>query len=140
MPLAPWAAQYVGLPYRAAGRDRTGVDCWGLVRLVMAERYGRTLPSFAGQYDLDAGRASWPVIGETIDAGLADWIPVPRDAAAIGDGVVCAVARHPLHVGLIVGLQPLSMLHVEAGLDTCVERLDSLVWSRRIVGIYRCRP
>jgi len=38
---APWASTYVGIPYRFAGRDRAGCDCWGLVRLVLAERFAR---------------------------------------------------------------------------------------------------
>ena len=31
---------YVGLPWRIGGRDRRGLDCFGLVRLVLAEQAG----------------------------------------------------------------------------------------------------
>jgi cell wall-associated NlpC family hydrolase len=40
-----WAAQYVGLPFRDKGRARTGLDCYGLVVLVLREQFGVEVPS-----------------------------------------------------------------------------------------------
>ena len=45
-----WAGRYVGLAFRDHGRDREGVDCWGLLSLVMREQYGVELPSYADRY------------------------------------------------------------------------------------------
>jgi hypothetical protein len=45
--LPAWAGQYVGIPFADLGRDRHGCDCWGLVRLILAEQAGLTLPSLA---------------------------------------------------------------------------------------------
>jgi len=50
MDVPAWIADYVGLPFKAHGRERNGVDCWGLVRLVLAERFRLALPSYAGGY------------------------------------------------------------------------------------------
>ena len=138
MTLAPWAAQYVGLPYAPNGRTRAGVDCWGLVRLVLAEVFNVTVPSYAGAYDLAAGRPGWPAVSRILAVGLDAWRPVLPADARLGDGVVLRVAGHPLHVGIVAGVDPLVMLHVERGLDVCVERVASPVWARRLHGVYRC--
>jgi hypothetical protein len=42
-----WAGEYVGIPFADPGRDRGGCDCWGLVRLILAEQAGLALPSLA---------------------------------------------------------------------------------------------
>ena len=46
-----------------------------------------------------------------------------------------AIAGAPLHVGIVAGTDPLRMLHAEQGVDTCLERLDSVMWARRIAGL-----
>ncbi len=37
MPVPIWAGRYIGLPFAEHGRDRGGIDCWGLVRLTLLE-------------------------------------------------------------------------------------------------------
>lgn len=46
-----WVGYYLGLPYKEKGRDRQGLDDWGLYRLVIAEQFGIALPSFAKEPD-----------------------------------------------------------------------------------------
>lgn len=45
-----WSADLIGLEYKAKGRDRDGVDCWGLVRLGFAAGAGLSVPSYAQDY------------------------------------------------------------------------------------------
>ncbi len=46
-PVLPiWAAHYIGIPFADHGRNREGLDGWGIVRLICAEQFGIALPSF----------------------------------------------------------------------------------------------
>lgn len=38
-----WFGRYLGIKYKAAGRDRAGLDNYGLVRLIHAEQFGTML-------------------------------------------------------------------------------------------------
>ena len=48
-----WVNDYVGIPYTQGGRGHTGVDCWGLIALVMYEQRGIDIPDFLGPEPLD---------------------------------------------------------------------------------------
>jgi len=43
-----WASKYVGIPYLLGGRDRKGLDCWGLLRLIYLEVKEIQLPELPG--------------------------------------------------------------------------------------------
>lgn len=129
-----WAAEYVGLPFKDKGRDRNGLDCWGLVALVMREQFGIELPSYADNYVSAMERDE---IAALLTASIPSngWQPV-ADAAQAGDGVVFRVLNAPWHVGIVLDAE--HFLHVvEGGGCSLIERLDSHRWVRRIVGIYR---
>jgi cell wall-associated NlpC family hydrolase len=124
--------EYIGIPFRERGRDREGCDCWGLVRLVLAERFGVLLPSFDGYGSVrDRER-----IRALIEDDLPAWTEVGGRERA-GDVVLLRVGGRPLHVGLVIS--PGTMLHIEAGIDACLERYDRLPWCRRVLGVYRHR-
>lgn len=44
--MSAWANDYVGIPYVVNGRDRTGLDCWGLLILAFREQRGIELPDW----------------------------------------------------------------------------------------------
>lgn len=50
MPVPIWAGRYIGRPFTEHGRDRGGIDCWGLARLVLLEQFDISLPSLAHEY------------------------------------------------------------------------------------------
>jgi cell wall-associated NlpC family hydrolase len=138
--VAPWAKDYIGLPYAPNGRTREGLDCWGLLALVLREQYAIPLESHVGEYNLAGSRRRAVVdIGRVIAAESAHWQEVPRAEAQLGDGLVLRIASHPLHVGVVAGLDPLRMLHVEQGLNAVLERVDSVMWAARLDGIFRWR-
>lgn len=127
-----WAAAYVGLPFKEHGRDRGGVDCWGLFRLVMAERFALDLPSYADGYESTADAEE---LGRLIRGGLGPWRPVRWGHERAGDGLLIRMKAQPMHVAVVAA--PGWMLHVEDGVDSSLERYDGVKWRRRILGVYR---
>jgi len=133
-----WVADYVGLPFAEHGRDRHGIDCWGLVRLVLAERFGIEVPSYAGDYPGICDKAE---IGRLIEDGMGPWRAVPATRACAGDGVLFKTLDRetrtawPGHVGIVVA--PGWMLHCERGKETVMERYVAPKWGTRLIGVYR---
>jgi cell wall-associated NlpC family hydrolase len=128
-----WLAEYVGIPFEPHGRTRAGCDCYGLVRLVLAEHFGKTLPSFDDGYDDFADRENE---ARLINAGLALINAERVNTPAPGDIVQLRWFGDPSHVGLYVGHG--RMLHIEQhnGFSSIV-KLDSIYIRSRIVGYFR---
>jgi cell wall-associated NlpC family hydrolase len=129
--MTDWS-EYIGIPYKFGGSDRNGVDCWGLVRLVYRERYGRELPAFEhnGLTEEECGLLvdhSKPLM----NARRLDW---PR----LGDLVVMKIYGHPCHVGIVVGGPgERNLLHTLKGHDSVIDRYDGPTWQCRLDGFYR---
>lgn len=132
MSVAPdWCHAYLGLPYRDRGRDRAGLDCYGLVMLVNREQFGRIVPDYVYRSATDGD-----AVAATVAANLeCDWAPTHHPAA--GDLVMLRIAGRPWHCGVVAA--PGLMLHVIDHSRSGIERLNGLRWSRRIIGYYRPR-
>jgi cell wall-associated NlpC family hydrolase len=125
-----WTSCFIGLPYQDCGRTRSGLDCWGLVRLALEEAFKvRGLPDFAGQYSRSRDRA----IPEIFTQELRHWRQVSEPLA--GDIAVLRLNGRPWHVGLMVDRDV--MLTIDRGTSSCLERLDSPRWKGRLDGFYR---
>lgn len=127
-----WVEPYIGLPFLEHGRSRDGVDCWGLVRLVLAEKFGVCVPSYVDEY---TSAADQDEVGRLIRGEMGPWVEVPSDQAAAGDVALLRIKGQPCHVGLVVASG--WMLHVEQGIDSVLDRYGGPRWGRRLVGIYR---
>jgi cell wall-associated NlpC family hydrolase len=132
MPVPIWAGHYIGLPFKDHGRDRAGLDCWGLVRLVMSEQFSRALPSFTQEY-----RRTTQVddIGKLIEREIPSWDALAPGEEEKGDVIVLRIRGRPMHVGLVLGDR--HMLHVECGVNSVIERYTGPRWADRIFGFYR---
>lgn len=132
--LAGWAPSYVGIPYRALGREReTGLDCWGLVRLVYADRFSITLPSYLDEYDDSADRDA--TSGAIVRRRADEWREAPH--AQVGDVVLLRLLGRECHVGVYVGNG--YTLHARAGVNSCIEHMQNRKWAPRISGYWRHR-
>ena len=134
MPHIPsWTARYVGIPYLESGRDRNGLDCWGLVVLIWREQYGFDLPAYDGpHWAKGADRAA---IAAAIEAEQARYVEVPAGQEREGDGILLRMMGLPLHIGLVV--TPGWMIHTHETAAVCIENYRGAAWSRRVLGFRR---
>lgn len=148
-----WADGYVGLPWRNKGRERAGLDCWGLYRLAKHERFGVLHPVYkdvvwtprdSRQEQAEANRGlaafmngerlkGWSTVWEAADA-LADE-PLGGGRAAAGDLVWIRALGATVHIGMVVA--PGWMLHIEEGIDSVCVPYDGSDFAARVTGFYR---
>lgn len=127
---------YVGIPFLDHGRDRDGCDCWGLVRLVLAEQAGLDLPSY-GEISADALLAVSRRIRAATDAG--PWRRVDGAPRRALDVVVMRsladAAAVPVHVGIMLDAR--RMLHTVKAADSHAVPLSHPSVAPRIIGFFR---
>lgn len=121
--------KYIGIPYKPAGRDVTGIDCYGLVRLVQKEQFGIELPSFDTEYDgNDEAR-----LEELIKQYKEGWEQIDKPEA--GSVVLFSVLGYESHIGIAVDSE--SFLHVRENMDSVIEPFSTSRWNKRIVGHFK---
>jgi cell wall-associated NlpC family hydrolase len=130
-----WTAQYIGLPFLAGGRDRDGLDCWGLVSLVYREQLGVALDDLSGLYlDDCAVKDIAPLIARQAEG--PQWRKVERDAVQPFDVLVFRRGALAAHVGLVIDRK--YFLHVnDDQVLSCRERYTEGLWSRLLIAAYR---
>jgi len=131
--VADWADEYVGIPWRWRGRDRDGVDCWGLVCLVFWERRSMRLPEYT-YHSVGGG-------GATIEAERRHWRRITRPQ--VMDVAMIDACRRQTDGSLIHGVWHLGInvgggyiLHTIEGLGVVLMRACRL----KIEGWYRHEP
>src|SRR5689334_6626613 len=129
-----WAGAYIDIPWREKGRDHDGADCWGLMRLVMRERFGVTLPSYDEDYATVGERE---LIAALLTDGIPEcgWTPAERPYRE-GDGVVFRLLGGPWHVGVMLDDDFFLHADQDAGVS-CIGRISAARWARRIYGVFR---
>jgi hypothetical protein len=129
-----WAANYIGIPFLDRGRDRRGADCWGLVRLVYAERLGIILPALTYSSLDQISETAADLVQERDESRR--WQRLAMDETRIGDvHLFRASAVSPPHVGVAIARG--SMLHTRKGSESCIERIDVPTLRSRHDGVYR---
>lgn len=127
-----WVKAYIGLPFLEKGRDRAGLDCWGLIRLVYAEQLRVALPAWVEGY---ADTRPGPDTAAHLAACAESFAEVPAGGERPGDILLFRTGPHLSHVGLCLGGG--RMLHILEGIDSTVERYRSPRWLPRLAGAYR---
>lgn len=130
--IAAWAKDYIGLPYKELGRDREGVDCYGVPYLVLRDEFGEQIPSYATDYSdsFDKEEVAALVSGEIISRWVMQKTP------EIGDVILFRIFGRPCHVGVVVGDG--YFIHAwNQATGVILENYMSALWSRRVIGFYK---
>lgn len=115
-----WATKYVGLPYCLGGRERDGVDCWGLVRLVYREERGVLLPDLPGVASCDLLTISHRILREAMD--LWQDLAEPKELCA----VAMSQSRVLHHVGVWTAADGGKVIHAWKDLAVIADTLRVL--------------
>ena len=95
-----WLNEYIGIPYKFGGRERAGLDCYGLIKLIYQDRYQITLPDWVVD-DIDLGTTSGlRTIIETIEEKVTSGDFTLKDAPCDGDFVFCYRNHGAHHCGV----------------------------------------
>jgi cell wall-associated NlpC family hydrolase len=128
----PWMEKYVGLPFKDFGRDFAGVDCWGLVRLVLAHECGITVPSYGEISAEDLSGVAKEVAGES---SREPWHPTVHARAF--DVAVMHRRRAPVHVGIMADVT--HVLHIERATNVVLIEVTHPSVSFRSIAYFRHR-
>lgn len=123
--------EYLTIPVISGGRDRKGVDCWGLVYLIYEEKLGIMLPKYE---DVDRTKAEdvWARISqERVD----DWQEMAAPERREGDVILLRVKNVPWHVGIVLANG--KFIHADPCRGVLIEKIESIHWKNRVVGYYR---
>lgn len=128
-----WANDYVGIPFRWHGSDRSGCSCWGLVRLVASDIWGRQLPRHD---EIEIGAEKGEASPQPYMEGFT---PIDLKDAKEGDllhmWALYKSRKLPLHVGMVV--EPGKVLHIEEGCGSVIVDYRKQPMNRRVIGAYR---
>lgn len=117
----------IGVPYKVDGRDKSGIDCWGIVHEVR-ERIGRPVEDYAAP-------GSEALMDELVarEKGLHGWRRI--DAPTPFCVVAIRIGRFVSHVGVVLE-DCATFIHSRDPIGVVIERLDCPRWANRIEGFY----
>lgn len=136
--MTAWASRYLDIPFLDKGRTRSGVDCYGLIRLIYEEQRQITLPSYTEQY---ATTTDYEEITALLKGEVASrWAEIDASTVATYDGLVFSILGQPIHFGMV--LDPPWFIHAikrerQAVGRTKVERWDTMEWRHRLIAAVR---
>lgn len=127
-----WVNEYIRIPFKERGRERDGVDCWGLARLIYRDRLNIDLPSLS-EYEHTKDKVK---ISDIIRSESHMWEHVVKDEEKPYDIAVFRMLGQPMHVSIVV--EPGLMIHCERGSGVYLTYYyTEQQWDRRLEGFFR---
>ncbi len=125
-----WAAPFIGIPFVARGRARGGCDCWGFIRIVLAEQFHVHVPEYReiGWFEGGDTRA----LAAFMEIEKRVWVQVAARAEAPGDVLLIRQAGQPFHVGIVA--VPGLMLHSLEGAGSACDEYRGAPWRFTLPG------
>lgn len=131
-----WANEYINLPFKEVGRERDGVDCYGLLRLVYRERLNILLPAYT-DYETTQDHNT---LKEQMSKNKAEdrWVEIPAGQERPFDVMLIRIVGLPIHLGIVTDVKK-HVLHIERGSNAVHEdyRFNSWKAPGKIIGYYR---
>lgn len=120
----------LGVPFVDGGRDKQGMDCWGLFIEVM-KRFGYEVPDYkVSCFDAEG-------IGGTYQAEIGSW----QEVGSAAPGLAVAMAIHEKapdmvqHFGVV--LEPKRFIHTLEKTGVIITKISDPFFNRKIKGFYR---
>jgi cell wall-associated NlpC family hydrolase len=130
----PWVKKYIGIPFVSNGRTKDGCDCYGLVRMVLHNEYGITLPELSNDYTNALNRAETErLFIEKLPVLAAGKLPGLRERAVVS----IAEGGRPCHLGIAAGAG--YVLHTGVKTGSVCQRVTHPGLRGRIAGYYHVR-
>jgi len=123
-------SEYIGIPFLSKGRNTSGIDCYGLTRLVLRNVYGKELPDFYYPDAMDKKN-----IRKLLDQNQPLLAGTETDEPEEGDIAIMKYGGIPCHIGIYVGEG--KILHIRVKTDSILERVGSARLKARIAGYYK---
>jgi len=125
--------EYINLPYKNLGRDKLGVDCYGLIKLPYKDKLGIDLPDFTELlYEEGWYRKENHILENIWD----DWVEVQYpykiyDILLFYSYELKTVVNH---IGILIGEG--KFLHISSKYSSRVDRLEQY-WKSRLYKVLR---
>ncbi len=116
----------IGIPYKKNGRDKSGMDCLGIVAFI----HKREGIPFSDKISPDEDEIIHQLVTTNED------MAIKLDRPEIGCIVTfCIRPPYVTHLGMVI--ENNKFIHIFRNGTAVIERLDSPFWSRRIRGFYK---
>jgi len=116
----------LGKPFAPSARGPESFDCVGIA-LEIAKRLGKQLPAFV---------SSEAELHAQLGAGNASLADLPQIARPVpGCIVLLRISPSEHHVAFMI--DEYRMIHTMKGINCSIERINSSLWQRRVIGFYR---
>ena len=128
-----WTDKYLDIPFVIGGRDWTGCDCYGLVRLILAEQFGKQIPDYAEGYSELTTDALRPIADAIVGGVPSDVVTCPR----AGDVALIALKGYEFHCGVFIDSN--TVIHTDRNTGPVIDDIRRSRLFGRVKVVYRVR-